>query len=208
MSQSTSGCLRRRVAEPAFQLLKPFVSDRHCKSGVGIKFGAAAENLRLRRHADFIIFPRFDDLILVLVKPPRKAAACLAREMQDLIFKLLDAHGDETRLRCSAGKRKGSHFQSSSASGERITCQSIPRLAGEFLLVFTCNACSIRSTMSMTQIIEELPRLTLAERRALCTRIQELEPEQETLDLCDTLALDAVQMLDRMEEEDARRAQR
>jgi hypothetical protein len=81
-------------------------------------------------------------------------------------------------------------------------------LAGEFLLVFTCNACSIRSTMSMTQIIEELPRLTLAERRALCTRIQELEPEQETLDLCDTLALDAVQMLDRMEEEDARRAQR
>ena len=32
--------------------------------------------------------------------------------------------------------------------------------------------------------------------------------EQETLDLCDTLALDAVQMLDRMEAEDARRTQR
>ena len=81
-------------------------------------------------------------------------------------------------------------------------------LADEFLLALACDACSIGFTMSMTEIIEELPRLTLAERRALCTRIQELEPEQETLDLCDSLALDAVQMLDRMEAEDARRAQR
>lgn len=62
--------------------------------------------------------------------------------------------------------------------------------------------------MSMAEIIDELPRLTLAERRALCTRIQQLEPEQEMLDLCDTLAFEAVQILDRMEEEDARRTPR
>lgn len=61
--------------------------------------------------------------------------------------------------------------------------------------------------MSIAEIINELPRLTLAERRAVCTRIQELEPEQETLDLCDSLALEAVQILDRMEAEDARRTQ-
>jgi hypothetical protein len=60
--------------------------------------------------------------------------------------------------------------------------------------------------MSMTEIINELPRLTLAERRALCTRIQELEPEQDALDMCDALSLEAVQMLDKMEEDDARRA--
>jgi hypothetical protein len=60
--------------------------------------------------------------------------------------------------------------------------------------------------MSMTEIINELPRLTLAERRALCTRIQELEPEQDALDMCDALSLEAVQLLDKMEEDDARRA--
>jgi len=53
--------------------------------------------------------------------------------------------------------------------------------------------------MSMTEIIDELPRLTLAERRALCTRIQELEPAQDALDLCDALSLEAVQMLDKLE---------
>jgi hypothetical protein len=60
--------------------------------------------------------------------------------------------------------------------------------------------------MSVNEIIDELPRLTLAERRALCTRIQELEPEQEALDLCDALSLEAVQMLDTLEEEDASRS--
>jgi hypothetical protein len=61
--------------------------------------------------------------------------------------------------------------------------------------------------MSIAQILDELPRLTLAERRELSTRIQELEPEHEALDLCDALALESVQILDRMEEDDARRMQ-
>jgi hypothetical protein len=61
--------------------------------------------------------------------------------------------------------------------------------------------------MSMTEIIEELPRLTLAERRALCTRIQELEPERDALDTCDALTLEAMQMLDKVEDDDARRVQ-
>jgi hypothetical protein len=58
--------------------------------------------------------------------------------------------------------------------------------------------------MSMTEIINELPRLTLAERRALCTRIQELEPEQDALEMCDALSLEAVQILDKTEANDAR----
>src|SRR5438132_1321002 len=106
MSQSTSGCLRRRIAQPAFQLLKPFVGHRYSKTGVRIEFGAAAENFRLRRRADLIILPRLDDLILVLVKPPCKTATCVAREMQDLIFKLLDAHENDIRLRCFGGQTK------------------------------------------------------------------------------------------------------
>jgi hypothetical protein len=60
--------------------------------------------------------------------------------------------------------------------------------------------------MSMTEIIDELPRLTLAERRTVCARIQELEPDRDALDACDALSLEAVQMLDKMEEDDARRA--
>jgi len=61
--------------------------------------------------------------------------------------------------------------------------------------------------MSVTDILEELPRFSLRERRELCTRIQELESEHDALDLCDTLSLEAMQKLDRQEEEDARRAQ-
>jgi hypothetical protein len=61
--------------------------------------------------------------------------------------------------------------------------------------------------MSVTEILEELPRLSLHERRELCTRIQELESERDALDLCDTLSLEAMQVLDRREEEDAQRAQ-
>ncbi len=55
--------------------------------------------------------------------------------------------------------------------------------------------------MSVSQIIEELPRLTLTERRSLANRLHELEPESAALDLCDALSLDAVGMLDQMEDE-------
>ena len=99
MSQSTSERVSRSFSQALRQLFKPLVGHRHGEAGVCIKFGAAAENLSLRPHADFIIFPRLHDLIFMLVEPLRKAAACVAWEMQHLIFKLLDAHGSEIRLR-------------------------------------------------------------------------------------------------------------
>ncbi len=40
----------------------------------------------------------------------------------------------------------------------------------------------------------------------LAAKIVELEPDRETLDLCDHLADEALQVLDRMEEDDARRS--
>jgi hypothetical protein len=45
--------------------------------------------------------------------------------------------------------------------------------------------------MSVAEIIQEIPPLSLAER--------------ETLDICDHLADEAMQVLDRMEEDDTRR---
>ena len=62
------------------------------------------------------------------------------------------------------------------------------------------------SGMSVAEIIREIPRLSLAERRMLAAKIVELEPERETLDICDHLADEAMQVLDRMEEDDARRS--
>jgi len=41
----------------------------------------------------------------------------------------------------------------------------------------------------------------------LANKLLELEPGRETLDLCDQLTDEALQTLDRMEEDDARRIQ-
>ena len=62
--------------------------------------------------------------------------------------------------------------------------------------------------MSATQIIEELPRLTEPERRAIRQVLAELAAENEDVRLCDQAALEGALMLDRMEEEDARLAKR
>ncbi len=62
--------------------------------------------------------------------------------------------------------------------------------------------------MSLVEIIEELPRLTLAQRRVLCAKIQELESEHTELELCNQVADEALLILDQMEEKDARRTSR
>ena len=62
--------------------------------------------------------------------------------------------------------------------------------------------------MSVSQIIKELPRLSITERRKLANRLQELEPESDVLDLCDALSLDAVSVLDQMEVEDVQSKKR
>ena len=62
--------------------------------------------------------------------------------------------------------------------------------------------------MSATQILNELPKLTEAERRAVRRKLVELAAENEAVALCDQTALEGAMMLDRMEEEDARRQSR
>lgn len=62
--------------------------------------------------------------------------------------------------------------------------------------------------MSATEIINELLKLSEAERRAVRQKLSELAAQNEDIELCNQAALDGALMLDRMEEEDARRQQR
>jgi hypothetical protein len=59
--------------------------------------------------------------------------------------------------------------------------------------------------MSAMEIINELPKLTEAELRSVRQRMLELAARNEDVALCDQAALDGAVMLDRMEEDDARR---
>lgn len=54
--------------------------------------------------------------------------------------------------------------------------------------------------MSFAKMIEELPSLTLAERRELCRQAIALEPNNSELTFCDALTLEVMQELDRLEE--------
>lgn len=54
--------------------------------------------------------------------------------------------------------------------------------------------------MSLAEMIEGLPSLTLAERRELCRQAIALEPDTGELAFCDALTLEAMQELDRLEE--------
>ena len=56
--------------------------------------------------------------------------------------------------------------------------------------------------MSAAQIIDELPRLTEAERRAVRERLLELAQENEDIAACNQAALDGALLLDRMEDKD------
>lgn len=62
--------------------------------------------------------------------------------------------------------------------------------------------------MSATEITNELPKLSEAERRAVWQKLLELAAENEDIELCNQTALEGALMLDRMEEEDARRQPR
>jgi len=62
--------------------------------------------------------------------------------------------------------------------------------------------------MSAADIINELPKLTEAERRAVREKLSELAAHNEDIELCNQAALEGAIMLDRMEEEDARLNQR
>jgi hypothetical protein len=57
--------------------------------------------------------------------------------------------------------------------------------------------------MSAAQIIDELPRLTEAERRAVRERLLELAQENQDIAACNQAALDGALMLDRLEDKGA-----
>jgi len=63
-------------------------------------------------------------------------------------------------------------------------------------------------TMGATEIINELPKLTEAELRLVRQRLLELAAQNHDIELCNQAALDGAMMLDRMEDDDARRQSR
>ena len=62
--------------------------------------------------------------------------------------------------------------------------------------------------MSATEILNELPKLAEAERRAIRQRLLELAEKDDNAAACNQAALEVAMMLDRMENEDARRQSR
>jgi hypothetical protein len=62
--------------------------------------------------------------------------------------------------------------------------------------------------VSTTEILQELPRLSPAERRLVRRVLVELATNEEDVYLCDQAATEAAMMFDRMEEEAARSKQR
>lgn len=63
-------------------------------------------------------------------------------------------------------------------------------------------------TMSAADIIRELPKLTETDRRAIREVLLELANKDPDVALCNQAALEGAMMLDRMEDEDARRQSR
>ena len=62
--------------------------------------------------------------------------------------------------------------------------------------------------MSTAEILKALPRLTEAERRAVRDKLLELATAQEDVAICDAAAVEGARLLDKLEEEDARRSPR
>jgi hypothetical protein len=59
--------------------------------------------------------------------------------------------------------------------------------------------------MSVAEIMEELPRLTEADRRAVRQRLLDIANQDDDVRSCNHAALEGAMMLDRMEDEDASR---
>ena len=62
--------------------------------------------------------------------------------------------------------------------------------------------------MSATEIINELPNLSEADRRAIREALLEIANRNPDIALCNQAALEGAMLLDRMEDEDARRKRR
>jgi hypothetical protein len=62
--------------------------------------------------------------------------------------------------------------------------------------------------MSASEIIKELPKLSEADRRAIRDVLLEIANQDPDIAACNQSALEGAMMLDRMEDEDARRQSR
>lgn len=58
--------------------------------------------------------------------------------------------------------------------------------------------------MRAAEVINELPKLSESDRRAVREKLLELAAENDDVAICNQAALDGALMLDRMEDEDAR----
>ena len=61
--------------------------------------------------------------------------------------------------------------------------------------------------MSTAEIINALPSLTEAQRREVQAKLLELALQDDEVRQCDAAAIEAARLLDKMEDEDARRPQ-
>ena len=61
--------------------------------------------------------------------------------------------------------------------------------------------------MSVAEIIKELPKLRPDERAAVATCLRDIE-EQECIEVCNAVAVEGAQLLDTMEQKDAKRPTR
>lgn len=59
--------------------------------------------------------------------------------------------------------------------------------------------------MSVAEIIQEIPRLSLDELRVLAAKIGEMVPETNTHEMCDHLKTETTRLLIRLERREARR---
>ncbi len=59
--------------------------------------------------------------------------------------------------------------------------------------------------MSVSEIIQEIPKLTLEELRLLAAKIGEMAPETNTHEVCNNLATETTRLLIRLERREARR---
>jgi hypothetical protein len=77
----------------------------------------------------------------------------------------------------------------------------------EFVDDISCG-CDYVYAMSAAEIIRELPKLPETDRRAIREALLEIANENLDVALCNQAALEGAMMLDRMEDDDARRQSR
>jgi tRNA A37 N6-isopentenylltransferase MiaA len=90
-------------------------------------------------------------------------------------------------------------------SGERSWRRDDPTSVHEKLDLASRQGGSSVLRVSATEIIQELPKLSPAERRTVRRVLSDLAAKEEDVQLCNQVATEAAMMFDRMEEEDARR---